>query len=46
MLMEHLKSLQHIFNEEMVKAEKDAETIQLLHKYLKLTKSARTEAEN
>ena len=39
MIMEQLKALQQIFNEERVKAEKDAETIQVLNKYLKSTKA-------
>ena len=46
MLMEQLKSLQHSFNEEKVKSEKDAEIIQVLKKRLELKKSARTAAEN
>ena len=45
MLMEKLKALQHSFNEEREKSEKDSETIQVLHKYLKLKKSARTAAD-
>ena len=44
--MEQLKALQQSFNEESLKEEKYAETIQVLHKYLKLTKAARTAAEN
>ena len=35
MLMEQLKALQQIFNEERVKAEKGAKTIQVPQKYLK-----------
>ena len=46
MLVEKLKALQHIFNEDRVKVEKDAETIQVLQKYFKLTKSAITAADN
>ena len=46
MLMEQLKALEQIFNEWRVKAEKYAKTIQVLQKYLKLTKSARTAADN
>ena len=46
MLMEKLKALQQSFNEERVKVEKDAETIQVLQKDLKLKKSARTAADN
>ena len=46
MLMEQLKSLQQIINEEGVKAQKYSEIIQVLQKYLKLTKSARTAANN
>ena len=46
MLMEQLKALQQSFNEDRIKAEKDAETIQVLQKYLKLMKSARTPANN
>ena len=46
MLMEQLKALQQSFNEERVKSDKDDETIQVLHKYFKLTKSARTAADN
>ena len=34
--MEHLKALQHVFNEESVKLEKYAKTIQVLHKDSKL----------
>ena len=37
---------QHSFNEQRVKAYKDAETIQIPHKYFKLKKSARTSADN
>ena len=44
--MEHLKALQHSFNEESEKLEKDAKTIQVLKKYLELSKSARTAADN
>ena len=44
--MEKLKALQQSFNEERVKLEKDAETIQLLQKHLKSTKASRTSAEN
>ena len=44
--MEKLKALQQSFNEKRVKVEKDAETIQVLQKYLKLMKSARTPANN
>ena len=44
--MEQLKALQNSFNEERVKSEKDVETIQVLHKDTKLTKSARTAAYN
>ena len=43
--MEQIKSLQQIFNGESVKADKDAETIQVLQKYLKSTKEARTAAD-
>ena len=46
MLMEQLKALQQSFNEEMIKSDKYDETIQVLHKYFKLTKSARTAADN
>ena len=46
MLMEQHKELQQSFNEERVKSEKDVETIQVLHKDMKLTKSARTAADN
>ena len=46
MLMEKLDSLKHIFNEERVKVEKYAKTIQLVQKDLKLTKAGRTAAEN
>ena len=46
MLTEKLKSLQHSFNEERVKSEKDAKTTQVLQKYLKLTKASRTSADN
>ena len=46
MLMEQIKAFQHGFNEERVKSEKDVETIQVLHKDMKLTKSARTAADN
>ena len=43
--MEQLKALQHSFNEERVKSDKDAKTVQLLQKYLKAKKSARTAAD-
>ena len=46
MLMEQLKALQHSFNEEIVKAEKDDKTVQVLQKDLKLTKASRTAADN
>ena len=46
MLMEQLKALEHSFNEDRLKSEKVYGTIQVLQKYLKLTKSARTAAEN
>ena len=46
MIMEELKALQQSFNEQRVKAEKYVETIQLLQKDLKSTKSARTVEEN
>ena len=46
MLMEKLKALQQIFDEERVKAEKDSKTIQVLQRDLKLTKLARTAEEN
>ena len=46
MLMGQLKELQHCFNEERVKSEKDDEIIQVLKKYLKLAKVARTVADN
>ena len=45
MLMEQLKSLQQSFNSERIKSDKDAETIQVLQKDLKLPKAARTAAE-
>ena len=44
--MKKLKAPQKSFNEERVKEEKYDETIQVLKKYLKLTKPARTAAEN
>ena len=46
MLMEQLKALQNIFNEERVEAEKYAKTFQVIQKCLKLTKAARTAADN
>ena len=46
MLMEKFKTLQHSFNEEMAKAEKGAESIQILQKDLKLAKAARKAADN
>ena len=46
MLMEQLKALQQIFNEEKVKSEKDDEIIQVLQKCFKLTKAAITVAYN
>ena len=46
MLIEQLKALQQIFNEERVKSEKDAKTVQLLQKYLKATKAAKTAADS
>ena len=46
MLMEQLKELQQIFNEERSKSEKDTETMKIIQKYLKLTKAARTAADN
>ena len=45
MLMEKLKALQHIFNEDRVKAQKYAETIQVLQKDFKLEKAAITAAD-
>ena len=44
--MEKLRALQQIFYEERVKAEEYSEIIQVLQKYLKSTKLARTTAEN
>ena len=46
MLREQLKALQQSFNEEMAKAEKGAESIQILQKDLKLAKAARKAADN
>ena len=44
--MEKFKALQQSFNAERLEAEKYAETIQVLQKYLELTKAARTAADN
>ena len=46
MLMKQLKALQNSFNEYIVKSDKDAKIVQVLQKYLKLTRAARTAAEN
>ena len=46
MLMKTLKALKQSFIEDRVKSEKDAETIQVLQKDLKLSKAARTSADN
>ena len=46
MIMEKLKELKQSFNEDMVKSDKDSETIQVLQKDLKVEKSARTAADN
>ena len=40
------KALQHSFIEDRVKEEKDSKTIQVLEKYLKLTKEARIAVDN
>ena len=45
MLMEQLKALKQSFNIQWEKLEKGDETIQILQKYLKLAKEARTEGE-
>ena len=45
-LMEKLKALQQIFDEEKGKAQKGAKTIQVPQKYLKLVKSSRKLAYN
>ena len=44
--MEQLKALQQSVNEDRVKEDKDAKTIQVLHKDLELTKKVRTSADN
>ena len=46
MLTEQPKAFQHSFNEDGLKAEKYAKTIQVIQRDLKLTKAARTAAEN
>ena len=46
MIMEQFKALQQSFNEVSVKAEKYSETIRVLQRYMKWTKSARTAADN
>ena len=46
MLMKKLKALRHSFNEDRVRSNKDAETIQVPQKYLKTTIAARTAADN
>ena len=38
--------MQQTFNEDWVKSYKDAKIVQLIQKYMKLTKAARTSAEN
>ena len=45
-LWEKLKANQRSFNEDILKAEKGAKTIQVLHKDLKLAKASRKSADN
>ena len=45
-IMDKLKALQHSFNEESAKSKKEAETIQVLNKDLKLAKAEIKSADN